>query len=351
MRAFFGKRESRQMAVFKGGQRLFRAALAAVTLVCWLPRSSAAERAQHKPHQGVTTGGFLDAEEINKIVRECGSRNLREEALKKLRDAYANQKMAALQLAIAICLEHGQEGDRKDALKEYSAAANAPYSDPIDGMWARRRREYLSDMPARPPDDGVREPPPSAPPPSTASRPAATPPASSVPGDPRNGTEISNQPAGSNQPATEAAPSVSPPPTQPPGLVPGPEASAQPRPPPPEPAPKVAPKSPPSSTATNSGFLSRMPAKRKVAAGVLGGLLVAALIPTVALLVTDGQYTTVLSCGETTLPCRLQNKPLYVGGFVLSSALAVGIGLTFLWPLPKPGSPMSPAATTPKEGK
>lgn len=85
-------------------------------------------------------------------------------------------------------------------------------------------------------------------------------------------------------------------------------------------------------------FFSRWPTKRKVAAGVLAGLLVATLIPTIALFATDGQDTTLVGCSGNSGFCKLQNKPLWAAGFGLSGALAIGIGITFAWPLPKNNS-------------
>lgn len=205
MRKLFDRWKSRQMAVIKGWQRLFRAMIAGVTLVCGLPGSSAAERAQHKPNRGVSTVRSLDADEIHKIVRECGTKELREEALKKLRDAYSSQKLATLQIAVAICLEHGAEDERKDALQQYLLAAT-PSSDPIDVTWARRRYEYLSEVhpkSAGPFSEG------------------------SASGDLRNGPMISTSAEGSSLLASGSAPLASSTMTQSRGPVQGPAASAQ----------------------------------------------------------------------------------------------------------------------------
>ena len=105
--------------------------------------------------------------------------------------------------------------------------------------------------------------------------------------------------------------------------------------------PAVAP-APSSEPATSSeDFWSRMPKNRKIAAGILGGALLLTLIPTVALHATDGQETG-LSC--TSAPCILHNQPLYIGGYALSGALAVGLTLTILWPSGKGSSTTTASA-------
>ena len=120
---------------------------------------------------------------------------------------------------------------------------------------------------------------------------------------------------------------------------------------PPTPAPAVAAATPPateapaataSEPATNSeDFWSRMPKNRKIAAGILGGALLLTLIPTVALHATDGQETG-LACSSA--PCILHNQPLYIGGYALSGALAVGLTLTILWPSGNKGSSSTTAS-------
>jgi len=120
-----------------------------------------------------------------------------------------------------------------------------------------------------------------------------------------------------------------------PALPPGTEGAASSQ---PGTAPPLLPATslPSSPGAGNGDAFSRWSPRRKVAAGVLTGLLVAALIPTIALHVTDGQDTSVLSCGDTARFCRLQNLPLYATGYAISGALAIGLGITFLWPTAKP---------------
>jgi hypothetical protein len=95
------------------------------------------------------------------------------------------------------------------------------------------------------------------------------------------------------------------------------------------PTPAVTPSEP---AASSEDFWSRMPKNRKIVAGILGGALLLALVPTVALHATDGQETG-LACAKA--PCVLHNQPLYIGGYALSGALAVGLTLTILWPTGK----------------
>ena len=79
-------------------------------------------------------------------------------------------------------------------------------------------------------------------------------------------------------------------------------------------------------------FWSRMPKNRKIAAGISAVPCSLHLFRTVALHATDGQETG-LACGSA--PCVLHNQPLYIGGYALSGALAVGLTLTILWPTGK----------------
>lgn len=85
-------------------------------------------------------------------------------------------------------------------------------------------------------------------------------------------------------------------------------------------------------------FFSRWSRNRKIAAGVLSGLLIATLIPTVALHVTDGSETSLIGCTSAANFCVLQNKPIYAAGYAISGALAIGLAITFAWPSPKPAS-------------
>lgn len=116
----------------------------------------------------------------------------------------------------------------------------------------------------------------------------------------------------------------------------------------------------PVSTATTTpapvaggDFLSRWSPKRKIAAGVLTGLLIATLIPTVALHVTDGSPTTLIGCQSVSNFCVLHNLPLYAAGYAISGALAIGLGITFGWPTSKSASAAPSAAPVPvsTEGK
>jgi hypothetical protein len=80
--------------------------------------------------------------------------------------------------------------------------------------------------------------------------------------------------------------------------------------------------------------------RRKLIAGVLGGIGVATLITAFALNVTDGRATT-MDCDQgaaVTKFCVLDNKVAYTLGYAATSALAVSIGMTLFWPEPKPRS-------------
>lgn len=82
--------------------------------------------------------------------------------------------------------------------------------------------------------------------------------------------------------------------------------------------------------------LVQLTPRRKLIAGVLGGVGAAALIASIALAATDKQYTS-LPC-EATSPegkCRLDNLPLYGTGFAITGAAVIGIGVTLFWPADK----------------
>lgn len=83
------------------------------------------------------------------------------------------------------------------------------------------------------------------------------------------------------------------------------------------------------------GLFARLPASRRVLAGVLGGLAGAALLTSIVLTATDG-LDTPLGCDLRTDvlqdKCVLKNKPLYATGYALTGALAIGIGFTLFWP-------------------
>jgi hypothetical protein len=134
--------------------------------------------------------------------------------------------------------------------------------------------------------------------------------------------------------AAAASPVTAPGTAEPP--TPAPAAAA-----PAAPAPAAAPANASEPVSSSEDFWARMPKNRKIIAGVLGGALLLTLIPTVALHATDGQETG-LSCGSA--PCILNNQPLYIGGYALSGALAVGLTLTILWPTGKGSSSKTASA-------
>jgi hypothetical protein len=131
--------------------------------------------------------------------------------------------------------------------------------------------------------------------------------------------------------APAAAPPAAPPPQTGEGTAPG-----LPLPPPPTTVGSSAP-SPDSGVSVD--FFSRWSPKRRMAAALLTGLLVAAVIPTVALQATDGSSTTLIGCSNPQGFCVLQNKPLWITGYSISGALAVGLAVTFLIPTSKPARP------------
>ena len=74
--------------------------------------------------------------------------------------------------------------------------------------------------------------------------------------------------------------------------------------------------------------------RRKLIAGILGGVGIATLITAFALNVTDGRATT-MDCdvgAAMTKVCVLDNKVAYTLGYAATSALAVSIGMTLFWP-------------------
>jgi len=81
--------------------------------------------------------------------------------------------------------------------------------------------------------------------------------------------------------------------------------------------------------------------RRKLLAGILGGLGVASLITAVALQATDG-HATSLDCPSGSAMakvCVLDNKAAFTIGYVLTGALAVGVGTTLFWPESSKSSP------------
>lgn len=74
--------------------------------------------------------------------------------------------------------------------------------------------------------------------------------------------------------------------------------------------------------------------RRKLIAGILGGVGIATLITAFALNVTDGRPTTMDCDAGAALSkvCVLDNKVAYTLGYAATSALAVSIGMTLFWP-------------------
>ena len=90
--------------------------------------------------------------------------------------------------------------------------------------------------------------------------------------------------------------------------------------------------------------------KRKILAGVLGGLALGSLIGAVALTATDGNPTTMdcsASPGVTKI-CVLDNKIPSSVGYVMAGAFTVGTVLTLLWPESKPQPKESASAEAAK---
>lgn len=86
---------------------------------------------------------------------------------------------------------------------------------------------------------------------------------------------------------------------------------------------------PPEITNSGRSWPPPLSLNRKIIAGVLGGVAGAALITSIALAATDRQDTG-LSCGQPL--CALDNKPLYITGFVTTGLLLGGVALTIFWP-------------------
>ena len=90
--------------------------------------------------------------------------------------------------------------------------------------------------------------------------------------------------------------------------------------------------------------------KRKILAGVLGGLALGSLVAAVALTATDGNPTTMdcnASAGVNKI-CVLDNKIPSSVAYVAAGAFTVGTVLTLLWPESKPQVKESAAAEAAK---
>jgi hypothetical protein len=90
--------------------------------------------------------------------------------------------------------------------------------------------------------------------------------------------------------------------------------------------------------------------KRKILAGVLGGLALGSLVAAIALTATDGNPTTMdcnASAGVTKI-CVLDNKIPSSVAYVAAGAFTVGTVLTLLWPESKPQVKESAAAEAAK---
>jgi len=87
----------------------------------------------------------------------------------------------------------------------------------------------------------------------------------------------------------------------------------------------------------SSSILTLSP-KRKVLAGVLGGLALGSLVAGVALTATDGNATGMDCNASSGVPkiCVLDNKVPSSIGYVMAGAFTVGTVLTLLWPENKP---------------
>ena len=74
--------------------------------------------------------------------------------------------------------------------------------------------------------------------------------------------------------------------------------------------------------------------RRKLIAGILGGIGIATLVTAIALNATDGNATS-RDCdmgGAMAKVCVLDNRLAYTVGYAVTGALAVGVGMTILWP-------------------
>jgi len=82
----------------------------------------------------------------------------------------------------------------------------------------------------------------------------------------------------------------------------------------------------------NAGLFAGLSKRRKILAGVLGGLAGATLITSIALSATHRQYTSLPCNAPDGQGCRLDNLPLFATGYAVTGALAVGVGITLFWP-------------------
>jgi hypothetical protein len=90
----------------------------------------------------------------------------------------------------------------------------------------------------------------------------------------------------------------------------------------------------------NQGFFAGLSPKRKIIAGVLGGLAGVALITGIALTATDGRDTTGCVMKALNHVCVMDNVGGYATAYALTGALAVGVGFALFWP-ENPSKPVS----------
>ena len=104
----------------------------------------------------------------------------------------------------------------------------------------------------------------------------------------------------------------------------------------------------PQPVATHHGL--QLSPKRKILAGVFGGLALGSLVAAVALTATDGNQTSMdcsASPGVNKI-CVLDNKIPSSVGYVMAGAFTVGTVLTLLWPESKPQPKESTSAEAAK---
>jgi hypothetical protein len=74
--------------------------------------------------------------------------------------------------------------------------------------------------------------------------------------------------------------------------------------------------------------------RRKLIAGILGGLTAVTLATAIGFHVTDGNPTTRDCSADPGMPkyCVLDNRVAYIAGYAATSVLAVSLGMTLTWP-------------------